>query len=104
MSLSELVDNMGSVVDLADTLDQGYILEASPLPKLPVAGLQPLQEPDTVFQVSLDHQSKEEEAVNGKDSSIKYQGTFPRYPFILLVDGIVSVPHFSAFRVSAPNL
>ena len=38
----------------------------------------------------LDHQSREDEDINGKDTLIKYETGFPRYPFVLLLDGVVS--------------
>lgn len=73
---------------------QGYILEASPLPTLPVTGLEAVPSPQPSFDVILDHQSREDEMINGISPSIEYKPTFPRYPFILLLDGIVSLIHF----------
>lgn len=70
---------------------KGYILEASPLPKLPVTGLDPVSSlTQESFSVCLDHQSTEEEAVNGRDNQVKYKPVVSRYPFVLLLDGIVS--------------
>ncbi|KAL8848737.1 MAG: hypothetical protein Q9221_006281 [Calogaya cf. arnoldii] len=70
----------------------GYILEASPLPKLPVTGLRkvpsPLKTPRPTFDVILDHQSREEEAVNGTGTAVPYGTGYQRYPFLLLLDGI----------------
>lgn len=71
---------------------KGYILEASPLPKLPVTGLDPVSDStQETFGVCLDHQSTEEESVNGRDNQVKYKPVIPRYPFVLLLDGIVSI-------------
>lgn len=42
------------------------------------------------FRAILDHQSREDEAINGTDSKIHYVPGFARYPFILMLDGIVS--------------
>jgi len=70
----------------------GYILEASPLPKLPATGLLPVDGRNRPLEVSLDHQSREDELVNGTNPVIKYQTAFPRYPFVLMLDGIVSSP------------
>ena len=71
---------------------KGYILEASPLPKLPITGLDPVSDcTRESFGVCLDHQSTEEEAVNGSDNQVKYKPVTPRYPFVLLIDGIVSI-------------
>ncbi|KAI4262118.1 MAG: hypothetical protein L6R42_002697 [Xanthoria sp. 1 TBL-2021] len=70
----------------------GYILEASPLPKLPVTGLKrvprPPGTPQPTFDVILDHQSREEEAVNGTSTAVPYGTGHQRYPFLLLLDGI----------------
>ena len=76
---------------------KGYILEASPLPKLPVTGLQSVVDrTQESFSVCLDYQSAEDEAVNGTENRVKFKPEFPRYPFVLLLDGIVSIsagPH-----------
>ncbi|KAL8675385.1 MAG: hypothetical protein Q9168_000216 [Polycauliona sp. 1 TL-2023] len=70
----------------------GYILEASPLPKLPVTGLKHVPSPSTAsqptFDVILDHQSREEEAVNGVSTTVPYNTGHQRYPFLLLLEGI----------------
>ncbi|KAL9000590.1 MAG: hypothetical protein Q9169_000883 [Polycauliona sp. 2 TL-2023] len=70
----------------------GYILEASPLPKLPVTGLKKVSNPSAVsqptFDVVLDHQSREEEAVNGIGTAVPYGTGHQRYPFLLLLEGI----------------
>ena len=79
----------------------GYILEASPLPKLPVTGFQAVEKRNGEFHVILDHQSREDEAVNGTDSIIKYDVTFPRYPFVLLLDGILDPGNLGAILRSA---
>lgn len=68
----------------------GYILEGSPLPKLPATGLLPVDGRNRPLEVSLDHQSREDELVNGTNPVIKYKTAFPRYPFVLMLDGIVS--------------
>ena len=60
------------------------------MPKLPITGLLPVEGKQKPLNASLDHQSREDEAVNGADPSIKYNPTFPRYPFLLMLDGIVS--------------
>ncbi|KAL8811944.1 MAG: hypothetical protein Q9200_001412 [Gallowayella weberi] len=67
----------------------GYILEASPLPKQPVTGLKPVQNlQSTSFGLVLDHQSREEEAINGTNTSVSYGTGYQRYPFLLLLDSI----------------
>ncbi len=79
----------------------GYILEASPLPKLPVAGFQAVEKPNGAFHVILDHQSREDEAVNGTSPNIDYEVSFPRYPFVLLLDGILDPGNLGAILRSA---
>jgi len=71
---------------------KGYILEASPLPKLPVVGLQSVERRKGLFHVILDHQTSEDEEINGKVTKIEYEVNYPRYPFVLLLDGVVSCP------------
>ncbi|KAI9827307.1 MAG: hypothetical protein M1826_006411 [Phylliscum demangeonii] len=76
----------------------GYILEASPLPKLPVTALErvpasswsPAETPS--FHATLGRQSKEEEDINGISSAVPYAGGHmreQRYPLVLMLDGIV---------------
>ncbi|KAI4145891.1 MAG: hypothetical protein LQ341_002238 [Variospora aurantia] len=79
----------------------GYILEASPLPKLPVTGLQPVLKPQATFGVALNHQSREEAAVNGNSSTVKYGTGYRRYPFLLLLDGIRDPGNMGAIFRSA---
>ncbi|KAL8940332.1 MAG: hypothetical protein Q9211_002326, partial [Gyalolechia sp. 1 TL-2023] len=66
----------------------GYILEASPLPKLPVTALHPVPNPQSTFKVVIGHQPKEEAAVNGSNPIVRYGTGYRRYPFLLLLDGI----------------
>lgn len=66
----------------------GYILEASPLPQLPVRSLQSVDEKAATFELVLDHQSREDAEVNGKLSEIRCQ-THSRKPVVLLLDGIM---------------
>lgn len=79
----------------------GYILEASPLPKLPVAGFRAVGKRNGAFHVILDHQSREDEAVNGTSTIIAYEVGFPRYPFVLLLDGILDPGNLGAILRTA---
>lgn len=79
----------------------GYILEASPLPKIPVTSLDPVPSPQASFRVAMGHQSKEEEAVNGSNSVVRYGTGYRRYPFLLLLDGIRDPGNMGAIFRSA---
>lgn len=79
----------------------GFVLEASPLPKLPVAGFQAVPKRNGAFHVILDHQSREDKAVNGADTNIEYEASFPRYPFVLLLDGILDPGNLGAILRTA---
>ena len=50
-----------------------------------------MTQPSEKFLVFLDHQSREDEEINGTDPRIKYNSAFPRFPFVLLLDGVVSL-------------
>jgi 21S rRNA (GM2251-2'-O)-methyltransferase len=83
----------------------GYILEASPLPRLPVTSLGQLTTVDGQdgFEVSIDHQSREEAAVNGTSNFIKIpRSRHGRKPLVLLLDSIVDPGNLGAIiRTSA---
>lgn len=67
----------------------GYILEASPLPRLPIAHLGEVTEQngERGFAVSVEHQSREEAAVNGTADFIKLPNS-GRNPLVLFLDSI----------------
>lgn len=93
----------------------GCVLEASPLPRLPVASLEPFEaHMIDHFKVSLGSQSREEAAVNGTDSCLPLVNHLhqsqsepdlllpqSRYPFVLLLDGIVDSGNLGAIIRSA---
>ncbi|KAL6721372.1 hypothetical protein ACLMJK_000475 [Lecanora helva] len=79
----------------------GFVLEASPLPKLPVVGFRPVENQQGPFHVILDHQSQEDEVVNGIDTLIKYDSDYRRYPFVLLLDGILDPGNLGAILRTA---
>jgi tRNA G18 (ribose-2'-O)-methylase SpoU len=72
----------------------GYVLEASPVPKLPVTALEKVEGPAEAFDVQLGHQSVEELAINntfnihGSLATVQTVGRTQRYPFILMLDRI----------------
>ncbi|KAL8873567.1 MAG: hypothetical protein Q9174_000983 [Haloplaca sp. 1 TL-2023] len=79
----------------------GYILEASPLPRLPIAGLREVPNPQPTFDVLLAHQTREEEAVNGTQTSVQCRSTHRRFPFLLFLDGIRDPGNLGAILRSA---
>jgi tRNA G18 (ribose-2'-O)-methylase SpoU len=72
----------------------GYVLEASPVPKLPVTALERVDGPAERFDVQLGHQSAEELAINstfnihGSLATLQIVGRTQRYPFIVMLDRI----------------
>ena len=72
----------------------GYVLEASPIPKLPVTALEKVESPSETFSVQLGHQSAEELAINSTFGIHGSLATLPsvrgsqRYPFIVMLDRI----------------
>jgi len=68
----------------------GLILEASPPPILPITQLKAASIEDGAFSLSLDIQSAEDEAINGKQELHEYKSEGWRYPLVLYVDGVVS--------------
>lgn len=88
----------------------GCVLEASPLPKLPVRGLHPVHAvTESHFRVELASQTREEAAVNGTDNRIPIlhprSETHPqqahRFPVALLLDGVVDPGNLGAIIRSA---
>lgn len=81
----------------------GCVLEASPLPQLPLKALGPVSEdPDKAgFGVELAYQSAEDAAINGSPDFISYRGPKDRKPFILLLDGILDPGNLGAILRTA---
>ncbi|KAF5683088.1 PET56-rRNA (guanosine-2'-O-)-methyltransferase [Fusarium circinatum] len=69
----------------------GFVLEASPLPQIPIKYLGKLEEsPGRLgFHVDLDHQTKEEASVNGTDTFIRRSNDVMPKPFVLLLNEIL---------------
>jgi 21S rRNA (GM2251-2'-O)-methyltransferase len=69
----------------------GYVLETSPLPQLPVKSLGPLIEtPEKLgFDVTLGYQTKEELEVNGEDTFMPRANNATPKPFVLLLNEIL---------------
>ena len=75
----------------------GYILEASPIPQLPLTGLGPFEESKerSGFKVELAHQSAEDAAVNGTDDFVR---TVPssHKPLVVVLDQILDPQNLGA--------
>ena len=55
-----------------------------------MVGLRSVENRQGELHVLLNHQTHEDEAINGTNTQIKYEAGFSRYPLVLLLDGIVS--------------
>ncbi|ESZ92581.1 hypothetical protein SBOR_7041 [Sclerotinia borealis F-4128] len=82
----------------------GYILEASPLPRLPLLSLGEVidQEDSFAIKLALDHQSREEMEINGTDTIIKVgKASTGRRPLVLLLDSIEDPQNLGAILRTA---
>ena len=67
----------------------GVVLEASQLPAPPVLGLGEFDSSNAVIPLDLDRQSAEDLAVNGAPIAISSPAKTWRYPFVVMLDGII---------------
>lgn len=94
----------------------GFVLDASPLPKLPAESYRRVESPaSTEFHVNMASQPKEEAEINGADGCIRLApyragavddgSTEPqRYPFTLLLDGVLDTGNLGGIIRSAHYL
>lgn len=102
--LSRLAEKQGVPITIVPTEEQrlmdkmsmgrphnGFVLEASPLPQLPIRSLGKLEETPARlgFHVELDFQTKEEEAINGTESFFRRANDVMPKPFVLLLNEIM---------------
>ena len=71
-----------------DRPHNGVILEASPLPVMPIRKLLSVSRHHARFALELDFQSAEEKAINGTDPHLSYQAAQWRNPFVLFLHEI----------------
>ena len=69
---------------------KGIVLEASSLPVVPIRSLSTSSKDKETFDAVLEPQREEDEAVNGTNPESVYKSNGWRYPFVLLLDHIVS--------------
>lgn len=81
----------------------GCVLEASPLPQLPIKALGPLREdgPEPAMEVVIGRQSKEEEEINGTDPLVTYSPNRKQKPLIVFLHHIVDPGNLGAMIRSA---
>lgn len=72
----------------------GYVMEASPLPQSPVVSLGASSR--NKFSFVFDHQSSEEESVNGTDNQVTTISRGTRYPLLLMLDRILDPGNLGA--------
>lgn len=84
----------------------GFVLEASPLPQLPITALGKLEESPIRlgFHVELDHQSKEQEDINGRETFIARASDVAPKPLILLLHEILDPGNLGALLRTASYL
>ncbi|KPM36435.1 hypothetical protein AK830_g10118 [Neonectria ditissima] len=84
----------------------GFVLEASPLPQLPIRSLGRLEETPTRlgFHVELGFQTREDEAINGTNTFVKRANDFMPKPFVLLLNEIIDPGNLGAILRTASYL
>ncbi|KAF1994978.1 alpha/beta knot, partial [Amniculicola lignicola CBS 123094] len=79
----------------------GILLEASELPRPPIAELSKASITDNTFHVELQSQSKEDAQVNGTQNKYTYDSAGWKHPFVLYMDGILDEGNLGAAARSA---
>lgn len=84
----------------------GFVLETSPLPQLPIKSLGRLEEtPSRMgFHVELDRQTKEEESINGEETFVPRANDLNPKPFVLLLNEILDPGNLGAALRTASYL
>jgi 21S rRNA (GM2251-2'-O)-methyltransferase len=102
LSVREVDDKYLRAMDKASSgrPHNGFILEASPLPQLPITELG-ASSLDGHFSVSVGTQSAEDAAVNGTQTEYTYKSAGWRHPLLLYVDGVLDEGNLGAIARSA---
>ena len=79
----------------------GVVLEASPLPRLPIRALEESKSASDHIRVRLDSMSEEEREIAGGSSVVPRKVLTDRYPFVLLLDRILDPGNLGAIIRSA---
>lgn len=84
----------------------GFVLETSPLPQLPVVSLGQLEETSFKlgFHVVLDRQTREEETINGSETLIRRANANKAKPFVMLLHEILDPGNLGAALRTASYL
>ncbi|TID16568.1 alpha/beta knot [Venturia nashicola] len=106
VEVKEVDDNWLRVMDkMTDHRPHnGVVLEASPLPRLPVVSLGPVQkreDGEEGFHLNLGPQSTEELVINGDGSWQSFKSHNWRSPFVLLIDDVTNPGNLGAIIRSA---
>ena len=80
----------------------GYVLEASPLPQMPIKALREVSEggSEPGFRVAIGHQSYEETQINGTSEFVPTKPS-PRKPLVLMVDEVLDPGNLGAILRTA---
>ena len=79
----------------------GYVLEASPLPRLPIRALEKVESVSDHIRVRLDNMSEEEREIAGGSSIVPRKVRADRYPFVLLLDRVLDPGNLGSIIRSA---
>ncbi|KAG6011933.1 hypothetical protein E4U43_008026 [Claviceps pusilla] len=81
----------------------GFVLETSPLPQLPVQSLGQLEEtPSRLgFHIKLDHQTAEQRSINGQDTFVRKARSSTCKPLVLLLHEILDPGNLGALLRTA---
>jgi 21S rRNA (GM2251-2'-O)-methyltransferase len=91
LTIHEVDDSYLPLMDKASSgrPHNGFILEASPLPRPPITSLTTSSIESGYFTAPLDTQTREDLAINGTKTQHSYSSSGWRHPFLLYIDGVL---------------